>query len=185
MTLADRRAIWAVADLVRKILKLATPLSIETLSNAVSKIGGKCIPQSDLFAEGDFDAYITTEVEEAEKNENVGFRIVYADWKPQARILFSIAHELGHFFLHLLKGNSEIKSETVLYRDLQASSQEWEANEFAAALLMPENEFIDEYDRQISNQKQGNNNINIAEIATYFNVSTQAATVRGQVLQLW
>lgn len=181
MTLANRQGIWSVAELVRQCLKLTTPVTLEALMAAIKAIGGQCISISSPSTEkGDIDAYIDT----ANRNDGVNFRIEYADWKPQTRILFSIAHELGHLFLHLLEGTGTIKPEKTLYRDLQASSQEWEANEFAAALLMPASEFIDEYDKLCQEHGNGNRDI-ITEIANHFNVSTQAATVRGQILQLW
>lgn len=170
--------IQAVSELVRKCLNLTTPVTLEALKAAIEAIGGQCISISSLSTENeDIDAYIDT-------NKGINFRIVYADWKPQARILFSIAHELGHLFLHLLEETGTIKPEQTLYRDLKASSQEWEANEFAAALLMPASEFIDEYDKLCQEHGNGNRDI-ITEIANHFNVSISAIMYRGQILELW
>jgi len=56
---------------------------------------------------------------------------------------FTIAHELGHFVLH--KGDKYIDNgmATVQFRNAESSSgtqlEEREANQFAAALLMPDN----------------------------------------------
>lgn len=184
MTLADKKYIWSIARFVRKRLGLTTPLSIEALTEAVQKSGGKCIAVQNLDAssKGDFDAYISTDV----KEDDAYFKIVYAQWKAVPRILFSIAHELGHFFLHVLDDDGKVRTDTVIYRNLQASSQEWEANEFAAELLMPGDEFIAFCQEELdANPDQTSRNIDINRVAQHFAVSAQAATVRGQILGLW
>ena len=95
---------------------------------------------------------------------------------------FTIAHELGHFVLHkqLLDEKSEIVSYTkskeedifpALPRcETNYNCYETEANKFAANILMPEDEFIKICDEVNS----------IEEIAAYFGVSIQAATIRAQ-----
>ena len=63
----------------------------------------------------------------------------------QVRQRFSIAHEIGHACLHLARGRQEAffvdPPAGVFFRDSKASrgedSKEIEANQFAAALLMP------------------------------------------------
>lgn len=65
--------------------------------------------------------------------------------RPQGRVNFSIAHELGHFYLphhrtQLLQG--EMHNSTSNFRSGRA--QESEADEFAANLLMPKGLFISE-----------------------------------------
>ncbi len=185
MTSMDRQYVWNVANLVRECLGLSTPLSIQKLTQAVETIGGECISVSDPSPEEDsnFDACIDTHVEGASQ---LRFRIRYAAWKPERRILFSIAHELGHFFLHLLKNDGTVEKKATLYRDFQGSTKEWQANEFAAALLMPEKEFIATFEEELEkSQLSGSNNINVGNIADHFGVSAPAAMVRGQILQLW
>jgi len=61
--------------------------------------------------------------------------------------------------------------------------QEQEADEFAAALLMPEKEFTSFCECQLA--KSNERKFDIDAIARYFNVSRQAATVRGSILNLW
>lgn len=53
---------------------------------------------------------------------------------PQSRKLFTLAHELGHYFLH-----SSVESD-VLFRERtdHKEKKEKEADQFAAELLMPE-----------------------------------------------
>jgi Zn-dependent peptidase ImmA (M78 family) len=50
---------------------------------------------------------------------------------------FTIAHELGHYFLHSKQGKKPIQ----VGRDGSNTRLEWEANWFAAAFLMPEPAF--------------------------------------------
>lgn len=64
---------------------------------------------------------------------------------PSVRRRFTIAHELGHYFLEHQRGglfvDNHKRNFAVMYRDAQSSTgeilQEQEANAFAAALLMP------------------------------------------------
>ena len=50
---------------------------------------------------------------------------------------FTIAHELGHFFLHLQKEDGDFVEGYFRGADNQDMGKEIEANQFAAALLMP------------------------------------------------
>ena len=95
---------------------------------------------------------------------------------PPLRTRFTIAHELGHFFLHLRDSAKLVDDEVNLYR-LQSSPdaeesgkrrREIQANLFAAALLMPERQV-----RQIWKETQS-----IAEIARLFRVSPSAMGYR-------
>lgn len=68
------------------------------------------------------------------RKEGIAFMAVNSDEAP-VRQRFTIAHELGHFFLH------ENKESFIDYRDNKKNiirdKKEIEANKFAAALLMP------------------------------------------------
>lgn len=101
---------------------------------------------------------------------------------------FTIAHELGHYFLHrdildreneIVSGSKGIDTEThfMLRSDIGYSSQEYrqqetEANKFAAELLMPREVFIEKC-------KELNS---IDDVADYFGVSISAATIRADRL---
>lgn len=65
-----------------------------------------------------------------------GFIIRVASFAGNLRNRFTIAHELGHYFLHSGVGKKAIKV-------LRAGSGrvEWEANWFAGAFLLPETDF--------------------------------------------
>jgi hypothetical protein len=63
-----------------------------------------------------------------------GTNAVTADGKPYVRQRFTVAHELGHFFMHK---KPIVDRARVLRRSLQWDRKELEANVFAAELLTP------------------------------------------------
>lgn len=102
---------------------------------------------------------------------------------------FTIAHEIGHFVLHehILDNKSIVPSfyklgeginNCVMQRsELDVNSEEYrkneiQANQFAADLLMPRDEFI----------KQANLCDSIQELASVFKVSVGAASIRANNL---
>ena len=98
---------------------------------------------------------------------------------PDSRKYFTIAHELGHFFLHadLVKERNIIKDgDFFIYRkDNQIpTAKETEANHFAGALLMPE-----ERVRQVWNKVK-----DVDECANFFKVSRTAMSIRLDILNL-
>lgn len=100
------------------------------------------------------------------------FTIVLSPFTGELRNNFTVAHELGHYFLH--SGYPD---------DIQAihaprygtDRVEQEANRFAVGLLMPRDEFI-------SMATQFDNNP--IKLAGYFRVSPNAASVRLKSLGL-
>ena len=107
------------------------------------------------------------------------FTIEYANTVSETKLLFSIAHELGHLILHFLEDNGSDKlkmGESVNIGEVE----EYEANEFAAYLLMPDKQFISK-----CKQFSENGMIPINKLAKYFHVSNRTAIVRGMVLGLW
>lgn len=85
---------------------------------------------------------------------------------------FTIAHELGHYFLHYLY--PEHSGERRFGRGL-SNRAETEANTFASSLLMPEREFKTAWRTW---------NGDSYAVAAEFDVSPSAAEVRASVLQL-
>ena len=88
---------------------------------------------------------------------------------------FSIAHELGHHFLHLLHDGDFVDTELDLFRDIEdpdrdtpSKRAEVQANQFAAALLMPEELIRTEWQQTK----------NVANLARRFNVSEEAMGIR-------
>jgi len=92
--------------------------------------------------------------------------------RPQTRQYFTVAHELGHYFLHKIEIQDEgiiVDAEffdggRALFRIDDAASKriETEANHFAAALIMPA----------------------VEECARVFNVSVSAMSIRLERLKL-
>ena len=102
--------------------------------------------------------------------------IVNSDDAP-TRKLFTIAHELGHYFLHKEEQDQFIDGGIISFaRDEEKKGDQYEkeANEFAAQLLMPEqkiSEFL---------SKRGNA-ISVAlvqELASFLRLSTIAVATR-------
>jgi Zn-dependent peptidase ImmA (M78 family) len=104
---------------------------------------------------------------------------VEADDSP-VRKRFTVAHELGHLVLHLGGHDGEFIDTADNFRttaDPDAAwtperRQEWEANAFASALLMPR-ELVRRKWLEIAN---------IEGMAAWFQVSTQAMAIRLQEL---
>lgn len=97
---------------------------------------------------------------------------------PETRKHFTIAHELGHYFLHqeIIKSEEMVIDHEVnlegrtLFRldNVQSTRIETEANNFAASLIMPR-EQVSTVWKELSS---------IEECAKIFNVSALAMTIR-------
>jgi len=94
-----------------------------------------------------------------------------------ARKRFSIAHELGHHFLHLMEDGELVTRKTDLFRGYGGESvktsdpdkrKEVEANQFAAAILMPEELVKKEFEKKPD----------VVSLAVTFNVSEEAIGIR-------
>ena len=70
-----------------------------------------------------------------------GWAVIYNSAVSDGRRRFTIAHEFGHYLMHrpLFPGGLECSEESVTFRD--GSELEKEADEFAAYLLMPFDDF--------------------------------------------
>lgn len=88
---------------------------------------------------------------------------------------FTIAHELGHFFLKHIDNKGECVD---LHREAMVtnSKEEQDANEFAACLLMPREKILDKYNI-LRDLKFGTRLIE-GELAKIFSVSQAAIRVR-------
>ncbi|WP_080559278.1 ImmA/IrrE family metallo-endopeptidase [Prescottella equi] len=86
---------------------------------------------------------------------------------------FTIAHEVGHYLLHHL--NADEGNRLWRFTRLGSNGAETQANIFAAALIMPEAHF-----RRAYSELNGN----VHAIASRFDVSPAAASVRCSVLGL-
>ena len=110
-------------------------------------------------------------------------RIFVEQSDPPYRKRFSIAHELGHHFLHLLEDGEIVDKRADMFREKEPSVEsmspeqlrEIQANWFAAALLMPEDLVRAEWHKYP----------NMTRMAERFNVSEEAMGYRIDTLNLW
>lgn len=113
------------------------------------------------------------------KDEKDGWRLVVNQDDSPTRKLFTVAHELGHYFLH--------KEDTSKFIDGQFVSSYWkrteedkfalkeiEANEFAGSLIMPK--FIIE--EMCGDNKNKIDNEKVKKLAQKFGVSLLAMITR-------
>ena len=161
-----RRVINEIAELVRKIYTVDGPVS--DIDSVVSRMGGRVIENPDIY---DFsDGQIR-------KISNSEFEIIVSPFQSLERRNFAIAHELGHLFLHMdfMTDSDKLRkqSKEVYYRN-GSSELEYQANEFAAAFLMPREDYKNKLDEHIKG-----NMANTEKIARYFFVSIDAAVNRG------
>ena len=98
------------------------------------------------------------------------FTIWLSPYTAPARDVFTIAHELGHYFLH-----SKIGKRAIEVKREGNNRVEWEANCFAASFLLPEQAFLEAWDTHKGN---------IDMIAAEFGVSTSVVSIRAKRLKL-
>ena len=116
------------------------------------------------------------------------FTIIIDSSKPSTRQHFTLAHELGHYFLHkddlssssgewYIDSESNLDGGRTFFRQdnpLEKSEREKEANNFAACLIMPVDLVVDAWEKLHS----------IEECAKIFNVSLLAMAIRLEKLGL-
>lgn len=100
------------------------------------------------------------------------FVIVLPPYTSFLRDNFTIAHEIGHYFLHF-DHNSQQSNKPVIFNRYGSDKFEWQANRFAAAFLMPRVEFLEIYEKF-----GGNTRI----VAGHFEVSEPAVKVRASYI---
>ncbi|MEM6603185.1 MAG: ImmA/IrrE family metallo-endopeptidase [Pseudomonadota bacterium] len=100
--------------------------------------------------------------------ENNSYIIYVNAGHSHTRKRFTAAHELGHYVLHRDQIGDGI-TDDALYRSRLSNPTEWEANRFAADILMPRDK-VDYY--------ASINGNNISILANIFQVSEQAMAIR-------
>lgn len=158
-----------LAKEIIEIYQIAIP--IIDINQVVQQLGGDVIddPALNEFSDG-----------KVKKTGENSFEIAVSPFQTMERRNFTIAHEIGHLFLHMgFHTNQERwdRQDSICYYRLGNSELEYQANEFAAAFLMPEQEYKIVMDRYTTN-----NYVETAMIAEYFHVSTSAAANRGRWL---
>ncbi|MHA4213480.1 ImmA/IrrE family metallo-endopeptidase [Bacillus cereus] len=175
--MSRRQAINELAYNLHDILDLKVPVAIERVPESL----GGAIKYVDSLEEG-----MEAKIEKMPSGHEKKFIITLQRETCEQRRRFSIAHELGHLFIHMKylidqqewEKNEEYK-DSVYYR-YGHGMEENEANEFAGAFLMPKDKFLEVAQE---NFKQGKYHLD--PIAKYFDVSVSAVRVRGRWLNLF
>lgn len=142
---------------------------INDISNVVSAFGGYIEEIPDDLCGGI-------------KKQNDRFVIYVPSFYSAERKRFAIAQELGHLFLHMgYMINPELwnKQNNMTYYKSKHPLEEYQANEFAEALLMPKDVY-----KKVLNQYTVGNKVQTAKIAEFFGVSVSTAYDRGVLLGL-
>lgn len=175
LTCSRKSAIYELASRVRKALAIATTQTQIDLTHIIKDLGGQIV-----YQHTEFDAYVI-------KDTHQTFKIVVNEQNAMTRNVFSIAHELGHLFLHMkyllddeVWEDIEIGKTFTRHKGQLYSEIEEEANEFAGAFLMPEHLF-----RKVIKTYSQKGYYDLEAIAHEFGVSCRAVEVRGRVLGIW
>lgn len=171
LDLETKEYISELTDKIREKYNIKTP--IQDMTEIIKNIGGNVIQKYN------FDSYYDATV----MKTNDMFYIAIPIINDIQRKNFAIAHELGHLFLHMgFKTNIEVWDNQVLNKYIRFSmiEQEIQANEFAASLLIPKDEYINE----IKQQTKNNQDIDIKAISKKFNVGYILAYNRGYYLKI-
>lgn len=179
----EKEKIKKARDTAEEIAKRYNPKGIspfpyETLEKAYTDLSIFSVPLEDTLSGA------------IEYQEDKGFQIYVNRNKPSKRRYFTLAHELGHFFLHseiikgekiIIDGEDALDDSKILFRPDNISSIpiEWleverEANNFAASLIMPE-DFV----RKVWNALE-----DVDDCAEVFGVSAVAMSIRLKKLHL-
>lgn len=165
-----RSIINQLAEEVVKVYDIQIP--INNIENVVEKLGGY------VYEDNLKSGFYEGRIRRTEKHHK--FEIFIPENQYQERKKFTIAHELGHLFLHM---GYEIDDELWAnqldkeYYRRGSSEEELQANEFAAALLMPKHLYKKTMDKYTENGE-----VNTRKIAEFFGVSELAAANRGKWL---
>lgn len=150
----------------------------DALEPIVARLGGQIVYHSPSQLKSDAEAPESIVVRGSQD-----FVLYLPTTTSSARDRFTIAHELGHFFLHWPMvqkehpGSIMVATRWVDVSDRVQQRAEWEANWFAAAFLMPEAQFRSAWNESSSFDRAGS-------VAAVFGVSDKAAQVRAQSLGL-
>ena len=135
----------------------------KTIYDLSKELGAKICFTDPLNDTDDFNGSMTINKDEKE------IVITLSNLTTNLRNNFTIAHELGHLFLHA----TNMEERKISFTRYGSGRLEWEANWFAAAFLMP---------KKLFKKKCKEFNSNTNELSLHFNVSETAIKVRKQDL---
>ncbi|MGV0625040.1 ImmA/IrrE family metallo-endopeptidase [Mycolicibacter minnesotensis] len=128
----------------------------------------------ELLAKLGGDVVVDDRAESLEVREQGDFTVILPTHTSRLRDRFTIAHELGHYFLHYRAPDSHRIGEPVsVFTRLGRNVAETQANVFASNLLMPAERF------KVVFEQAGPD---MTLVAQHFEVSVPAAKVRAEYL---
>lgn len=166
MTEETRKYIDTLAQRVIEACHLQIP--ILDINSVVATLGGTVEAKANDFF---YDAVI-------QKRNIDSFAIITAPFLDEQRKKFVIAQQLGHLFLHMGFKTDPICWSTQIVnvnRNFHTAEQMYQANEFAFALLMPEEAY-----RKVADASTCGSCVNTSQIASYFQVLTSTVICRGR-----
>lgn len=157
----SKKQIAQIADRVREVSKF-DPIKETNFEKIVQAFGGTIELSSNQSLEDTINV-----------TGKFKFSITLDENATEERKRFTMAHELGHYFLHSKQGKTPLTAHR-----LGTSLAEQEANFFAACLLMPEEEFRRQWEKCSGDP----DSVRISKMANIFHVSTAAAAARADHL---
>jgi len=149
-----------ISDLAGRLAEVLGYKPGASLLPLVKNLGGEIIVKT---SSGDEDGAI-----DIRKRED--FTIFLSPFTGPMRDRFTIAHELGHYFIHSGLGETAMK-----VARSEGGREEWEANWFAGGFLMPQKAFKREWKKSKGH---------LGTMASIFAVSTFTVHRRAKELKL-
>lgn len=135
----DKNQLRKVADQIREEYWPEDILPIDTTKIIELRLKLEVEPKFDLLSASDMDAYLKTDLSGIVVDHDCYMQDKFAN-----RLRFSLAHELGHYFLHKdvysglpLVSIEDWKDFTLNVPEAEYGNFEWQANEFAGRFLVP------------------------------------------------
>lgn len=161
------------------------PIQLEKIASLLNLEVSIGLPDSTSFEDLSYSGHVSV----SDKGEG---KIWINPFESEVRQRFTFAHEIGHYVLHLFgDGKKEFRDDAkTLRRGGSWNKDEYQANNFAAQLLMPEYLLLEYGAKLIEDYKKNNNGDAISVIpfvsslAGAFNVSQAAMTYRLKNLKL-
>lgn len=142
---------------------------INDIDETVRKLGGTVCEKKTIA--GAFAGEI--------EKDGAGFRITVSSSLDAKRRNFTVAHELGHLFLHMHYNDKALWEKAGSRYYLGGNdAKEQEADEFAAAFLMP----AGGYEKHLHSGIAENGRADLYMVAGHYNVPVDEAIRRGRVL---
>jgi len=178
MNYLRRKQISSLAGKVREISGQSEELALD-----VSKLVGYFKGE---IAEEKLEEGISGKIIKLDEKEGKYFKIITEKEEGEQRCRFTIAHELGHLFIHMGFATEPAKWKEIneyvdsgFYR-YGYSEEEYEANEFAGSLLMPEEKY-----KELVGKYKKRSSVDITKLASDFDVSLDATLTRGKWLGIF